>query len=95
MHAEGLDHFAVLDHLDGLAHLTNDPARVAADKGIAPDVLASFDGFKQERLALPANLAIGRERRLDVRQQPAGDGDQVALGRQTEELFEGGRVHAG
>ena len=42
-------------------------------------MLAAFHRFEQERLALAADLAVGRERGLDVGQEPAGDRDQVAL----------------
>ena len=72
------------------AHLPDDRARVAADERVAAEVFAALDGFEQERFARPADFAIGRERRFDVGQQPAGDGDQVALGGQLQELFECG-----
>ena len=59
--------------------LADDGAGIAADKGVAADVFAAFDGFEQEGLALPANLAIGGERRFQIGQNPARDRDQVAL----------------
>ena len=42
-------------------------------------MLAAFDGFEQKRFALPANLAIGRQRRFNVSQQTARHRDQVSL----------------
>ena len=81
-------HLAVLQHLHRLAHLPDDRARIAAHEGVAPEVFAALDRLEQERLARPADLAVGRERRFDIRQQPAGDGDQVALGGQLQELVE-------
>ena len=90
LNAEGLDDLAVLKHFDGLAHLPDDRARIAAHERVAPDMLAALDRLEQEGLARPTDLAIGRKRRFNVSQQPAGDGDQVALGGQLQKLFECG-----
>src|SRR5208282_5640829 len=71
--------FAVLDDLDAPALLSDDGAGIAADKGITANVFAAFDGFEKKGFALPANLAIGGERRFQIRQNPARNGDEIAL----------------
>ncbi len=53
------------------AGLLDDGARIAADKGVAANVLAALDRFKEERFALAANFPIGRERRFQIRQDAA------------------------
>ncbi len=67
------------------AGLPDDRARIAADKGVAADVFAAFDGFEQERFARAADFAVGRKRGFNVRQQAAGDRDKVALARPASE----------
>ena len=62
-----------------VAVLANDRARIATDEGIAPEMLAAFDRFEEKRFALPANFAIGRQRRFEIGQQPARDRDQGCL----------------
>ena len=93
-HRELLDDFAVFNQLDAIGGLANDCARIAADKGIAAEMFAAFDRFKQERLARPANLAVRGQRRFDISQQPARNGNEISLRSQLGELFEGGRVHS-
>ena len=66
---------SILDHLDAVAGLLDDRARVAADEGVAADVLAAFDGFEKERFALPANFAVDREGCFEIGENGAGDGD--------------------
>ena len=67
--SELLDDLAVFEHLDAVAGLPDDRARIAADERIAPEVFAAFDRFEQKRFALPANFAVGRERRFKIGQQ--------------------------
>ena len=43
---------AVFDHLDVLAVLPDDRARIAADERVAPEMFAALDGFKEKRFAL-------------------------------------------
>ena len=68
------------------AGLPDDGAGIAADERVAANVLAAFHRFEEERLALAANLAIGRERRFQIRQNAARDRDQVALAGQFQEF---------
>ena len=84
---ETLDHFPVLDHVHPPAGLLDDGARIAADKGVAANVLAALDRFAEEGLALAANLAVGRERRFQIGQDAARDRNQVALAGQLQEFI--------
>ena len=81
--------------LDVLAVLPDDRARVAADEGIAPDVLAAFHGLEEERFALAADLAVGRERRFQIGQNTARHGDQISLRREFLKFIKCRRIHAG
>ena len=78
---------AVLDHLDAVAGLLDDGARIAADERIAADVFAAFDRFEQERFARAADFAVGRERRFQIGQNAARDGNQVPLRRQFQKFI--------
>ena len=66
----------------------DDRARIAADERVAAEMFAAFDGFEQKRFALAADFAVGRERRFNVGQQAARDGDQVALRGQFQKFFQ-------
>jgi flagellar basal body rod protein FlgB len=57
-------------------------------------VLAAFHGLKQERLALSADFALSRERRLKIRQDAARDGNQVPLRRELQKFIKRRRIHA-
>ena len=52
---------AVFEHLDVLAVLPDDRARIAADERVAPDMFAAFDGFEEEGFALRRGFC-GRRR---------------------------------
>src|SRR5437899_12758064 len=54
-----LHDLAVFNNLDAILDLTNDHARVAANKGITPQMLAAFDRFKKKRFVRAANFPIG------------------------------------
>ena len=73
------DDLAVFNKFDAIAGLADDGARIAADKRIAPQMFAAFDGFEQKRFALPANFVIGGERRFKVGQNAARDRDEISL----------------
>ena len=88
-----LHDLAVLDDLDAVGRLLDDGARIAADERVAPDVLAAFHGLEQERLALAADFAVGRERRLKIREDAARDGNQVSLRRELQKFFQRWCVH--
>ena len=83
---ETFGHFAVFDHLHPAAGLADDGAGIAADKGVAADVLAALDRFKKERFALAANFAIGGEGRFKIRQNPARDRNEISPGRPISEI---------
>jgi len=53
----------------------------------APEVFAAFDGFEQERFAGAPDFAIGRERRFNVRKQPARDGNEISLRGQLQKFI--------
>ena len=74
--------------LDGAVELSGYPAATSDVVALAGTVLATFDGLEEERFALPADFAIGRERRFDVGQNAAGDGNQVALSRQLQKFIQ-------
>ena len=56
-------------------------------------MLAAFDGFKEERFALAADFSVGGERRFNIGQQTARDGDHVALRGQFQEFIQRWRIH--
>jgi len=62
-----------------VAGLPDDRARIATDERVAAEMLAPFDRLEQKRFALAANFTVGGERRFNVSQQAARDGDHVAL----------------
>jgi hypothetical protein len=51
-------------------------------------MFAAFHGLKQERFALAADFAIGRERRFDVGEDTARHGNQVALARELQKFVQ-------
>ena len=61
------------DHFHLRAPLPDDGSRAATDEGITAQVFSAFDGFKQERLPLPADFLVSRKRCFEVGQNPAGD----------------------
>src|ERR1039458_5209494 len=84
---------AVLDHLDMLAVLPDDGARIAADERIAPDMFAALDGFKEKRFARAANFAVGRERRFQIGKDAARDGNEISLRRILQKFIQCRRIH--
>ena len=64
---------------------TRSPVCVMTARGLQPtnevaaEMLAAFDRFEQKRFALAADFPVGGERRFNVGQQAARDGDHVAL----------------
>ena len=86
---------AILDHLDARAILTDDRPWIATDEGVTSEMFAALDGFKEERLALPANFAVGAEGRFKIREQLARDGDKIPLPGQLLKFFQRRRIHDG
>src|SRR5947199_2794282 len=70
---------AVFEDLDTVAVLADDCSRIATNKGIAPDVFATFDRLKEERFALAADLSIRRKRCIKIGKQTAGDWNQIPV----------------
>jgi len=68
MNPELLDRFAIFEDLDPVALLADNRTRVAADKGIAPEMLAAFDRFEKERFTGPPDFSISRQRGFDIRE---------------------------
>lgn len=71
------DHLAVRDDLNAVGGLLDDGARVAAHERIAPEVLAALDRLEQEGFPLPPDLLVGGQRRLEIREDAARDGDEI------------------
>ena len=86
--------FAVFDDLDAVAGLLDDGARIAADERVAAQMFAAFDGLEQKGFALPADFPVGRQRRFNIGQQAARDGNQVSLPGQFQEFIKRWRIHA-
>jgi hypothetical protein len=64
---------------------------IHAQEGIAPDLLAALDALQQERGRTGlGQLEVNRNRRFQVGQQRAVDGDQIALVEQAAGCFVGG-----
>ena len=89
----GFHDLAVFDDLHAVAGLLDDRAGIAADERVAAQMFAALDGFKEEGFARAADFAIGRERRFDVREQPARDGNEVSLRGQLQKFFQCRRIH--
>ena len=77
---ERLQDFSIFDHLDAGPGLANDGAGIAADERVTADVFAALDGLEEERFALAADFAIGRERSFEVGENGSGDGDEISRG---------------
>ena len=78
---------------DVLAVLPDDRARIAADERVAPDVFAALDGFEEERFALPADFAVGRERRFQIGEDAARDGNEISLRGELQKFIKRRRIH--
>ena len=74
--------FSIFDDLNTVASLLDDRARIAADERVAAEMFAALDGFKEKRLALSANFAVGRERRFQIGENAARDGNEISLRRE-------------
>src|SRR5690606_4116007 len=64
-----LDHAPVLEHLDAVAGGADGAPRREADEGIAPEALATHDGFQQQGVgprALVGELQVERQRGVQV-----------------------------
>ena len=90
-HRVGGRHLTALHHLHLIAILPNDPARIAADKRVPAQVLAALHALTQKRLAARPNFAIGRKRRLEVRQNLAVDRNQISFLRVLQKCLARGR----
>ena len=78
-HRVGGRHLAVFHNLHLITVLPYNPARIAADKRVPAQVFTALDALAQERLAARTNFAVGRQRRLEVRQNLAVHRDQIPL----------------
>jgi hypothetical protein len=78
-HQETFHHLPVFDDFHLRPGLLDYGPGVAADEGVAAEVLAAFDGLEEEGFAAAADFAVGGKRRLEVGQQAARYGDEVAL----------------
>ena len=76
----GLSDAAVFDDLNLAVVLADDGAGVAANEGVAADVFAALDGFKEEGFTGAADLAIGGQGRLKIGEDAARDGDEIPVG---------------
>jgi hypothetical protein len=83
---EAFQHLAIFEQVHPRAGLLDDGAGVAADERVTANMFAALNRFAQKRLAPAANLAVGRERRLQIRQNAARDRNQVALAGQLQEF---------
>jgi len=70
------------------AVLPDHRARVAAHEGVAPEMFAAFDRFEEERLALAADFAVGRERRFQIGENAARDGNEISLRRKLQKFIQ-------
>ena len=91
---EPLYHPPALKHLNTVARLLDDRARVATDERIAAQMFAAFDRLEQKRFALSANFAISGKGRLEIGQQTARDRDEVPLRRQFQKLVPRRKIHS-
>src|ERR1700677_1400437 len=83
---ETFDGFAVFEDVHAVGGLFDDGAGIASDEGVTANMLAAFDGLEEEGFARAADFSIDRERSLQVGQNAAGDGNEVALGGALQEL---------
>ena len=74
-----LYYLAIFQDLNLTSCLPNDRAGIATNKRVSSEMFAAFDRFEQERFTRPADFAIGRKRRFNIRNQTPGYRDQIAL----------------
>ena len=67
--------------------------RPSHDELKTPDMFAALDGFKEKRFALPADFAIGGERRFQIGENAARDGNEISLRRKLQKFIQRRRIH--
>src|SRR5579871_4296488 len=86
-HGKTLDHFAIDHDLDRASGLAHNGSWIAAHKGVATQVLTTFDGFKKKGLAGAADFTVCRQWRFNVGQQSPSDRHEIALRREFLEFL--------